>query len=310
MALNTELLLTLKNLPKCGNKTALTIAEKVTMRINTIDELCHIWCTLNGKEVDSYCTDNLLIANRQARQMMKDAEQNGVGIISYYEERFPEILRHTLNERGKYEAPVILFYRGNLEILNKPTVAIIGTRNPTLEGIKASTFFAEKIAKDGPNIVSGLAIGCDTLAHKGAIKAGGTTIAFLANGLDWNSIYPKENLELAKQIIKNDGLLLSEYPIGQKCNRYSLVARDRLQTGLAKATVVIQTGISGGTIHAVNTTLLAKKPLFMVKYKQSKDRFSEGNIKYIEEKKAMTLTSSNLANVLEAIGYSSKAVSL
>ena len=113
-----------------------------------------------------------------------------------------------------------------------------------------------------------MAIGCDTAGHHGALKCdNGKTTAFLAHGLD--SVYPPENEKLAAEIVERGGLLMSEYPIGDAVNRYYLVARDRLQAALSAATIVIQTGIHGGTNHAANTTLISKKPLFCVKYNDS-----------------------------------------
>ena len=110
-------------------------------------------------------------------------------------------------------------------------------------------------------------MGCDTCGHKGALKVGGKTTAFLANGLDSDSIYPPENKELAEEIVEKGGLLLSEYPIGTPVDRYSLVARDRLQSGLALATLVVQTGVNGGTMHAATATLQAGKPLYAMLFK-------------------------------------------
>lgn len=133
------------------------------------------------------------------------------------------------------------------------------------------------------------------------------TTAFLANGLDWESIYPKENLELARNIIEKGGLLLSEYPVGQSCGRYGLVARDRLQAGLSYATVVIQTGEKGGTMHAVNATINSGKLLFAVEYKNGEDATHEkvqGNVKLIREGKAHPLRS---ASIDEAIQMCEKA---
>lgn len=197
MALNTELILTLKNLKGCGNKTLLSIAEFAPSQVQTIEDLCHFWPTLKGKKFEKYSATDLQEANRKALTIINDAEREGVGIISYYEEAFPQILRETINEDGNADAPLILFYRGNIKVLQMPGIAIIGTREPTEAGTQAGIYFAEKFAEQGFNIVSGLAIGCDTTGHQGALNVKGTTTAFLSNGLDWESIYPKENLELA-----------------------------------------------------------------------------------------------------------------
>lgn len=297
MPLNTELILTLKNLKGIGNKTVLNVAENAPDNIETVQDLCAFWKTLTGKKYSKHTREDLLGAHKMALKVMREAAANGVGIISYYEDCFPQILRDTVNEEGREDAPIILFYRGNLAALQKPAIAVVGTRVPTLAGEKAGRFFAEKFAKAGYNIVSGLAIGCDTVGHRGALAAEGTTTAFLSNGLDWDSIYPKESIDLAKEIVGHGGLLLSEYPVGQTGNPYTLVARDRLQAGLSYATIVIQTGIKGGTMHAVGATLKAKKPLFVVKYKSIEEQNgekAEGNKRFLEEGKACPLTSSTL----------------
>ena len=129
-----------------------------------------------------------------------------------------------------------------------------------------------------------MALGCDTVGHQGALNVGGKTIAFLAHGLD--TVYPPENEALAQQIIDNGGLLLSEYPVDIGVNRYNLVARDRLQASMALATLVIQTGVQGGTMHAANTTLQYPKPLYVIKFKNNDENEHEkslGNALLVEK---------------------------
>ena len=304
MALNTELILTLKNLKGCGNKTVLSIAEVAPSQVQTIEDLCHFWPTLKGKKFEKYSATDLQEANRKALTIINDAEREGVGIISYYEESFPQILRETINEDGNADAPLILFYRGNIKVLQMPGIAIIGTREPTDAGTQAGIYFAEKFAEQGFNIVSGLAIGCDTTGHQGALNVKGTTTAFLANGLDWESIYPKANLVRAKHLGEHGCWLVAESPVGQSGTRYTLVERDRLQAGLSYATIVIQTGLRGGTMHAVNATLKARKPLFMIKYKNMDGQVggkAEGNKKFLEDGKAHALTSGSFEDALAVI---------
>ena len=151
----------------------------------------------------------------------------------------------------------------------------------------------------GYNIVSGLALGCDSAGHRGALKyQDGKTTAFLAHGLD--TVYPPENERLAEEIVERGGLLMSEYPVGDTVNRYFLVARDRLQAALSAATIVIQTGLHGGTNHAANTTLISGKPLFCVKYGNESLMHSEkveGNIALVS-KGAQFITSSDYVNLI------------
>lgn len=294
MALSTEMILTLQQLDGIGNKTIFKIADAVRTSIQGIEQLCQFWKTLKGKKLESINTEDLENAYKKALYILSKCKQEDVGIISYYESDYPEILRDCKNEDGKLDPPILLYYRGNLKALEHPGIAVIGTREPTPNGEKAGKYFSGELAKRGFNIVSGLAIGCDTTGHIGALEVGGITTAFLANGLDWDSIYPKENLELAKEIVNKGGLLLSEYPVGQSCGKYGLVARDRLQAGLSYATIVVQTGEKGGTMHAVNATINSGKPLFAVEYKKYEDITHskvQGNIKLINEQKAHPLRS-------------------
>ena len=179
-------------------------------------------------------------------------------------------------EKGKPDVPVLVHCLGNLDILEKSSLAIIGTRNPNEAGIKAADFFASEFASYGVNIISGLAVGCDSIAHEAALSVNGTTTAVLAGGLD--NIYPKENRGLAERILCAGGLLISENPVFTQTNKYNLVARDRIQAALGDATLVIQTGVSGGTMHAAKATLSAGKPLFVVDYKDSAPDVVHGNL--------------------------------
>lgn len=235
--------------------------------------------TIGGKTPPTY--DDMVLANWEAKQIITKSKEFGIGIVSKFDSEFPKELFTTVNENGNSAVPLILYYKGNLSITSKPALAIIGTREPTPEGIHAAKHFAGAFASIGVNIVSGLALGCDSAGHRGALDAGGVTTAFLANGLD--SIYPKENEKLAEEIVNKGGLLLSEYPIGTGTTKYNLVARDRLQAGLANATLVIQTGIKGGTMHAVKATLLSKKPLLVIDYAKDLGDKISGNI-YLKKK--------------------------
>lgn len=307
MALNSELLITLQQLKGFGPKTILSTANALTKEINDITDLCKYWINFKGKRFEKVTTEDLIAANDMARNIINNSKKENIGITSYYEEDFPSLLRNCVNEKGTINPPIVLYYRGNIEEIHKKAVAIIGTRKPSANGLLAGEHIAAKFAELGYNIVSGLAIGCDTAAHKGALSVGKTTTAFLANGLDWDSIYPKENIDLAKAIVANNGLILSEYPIGQKSRSYALVARDRLQAGLSNATIVVQSGIKSGTKHAVNATLHAEKPLFAIQYEKEED-FSldrlQGNPKLIAEDKAIPLSKDTIGEVDKIINKS------
>lgn len=304
MALNTELLITLQQLKGFGNKTILELSKILTAR--TIDDLCEEWHSLDGKKYTKITEDDLYNANQYAYRIIEASESQGIGIISYYDEKFPDILKTCVDEDGKPNPPIVLYYRGDINALEKPGIAVIGTREPTTIGTKAGLFFAGELAKRGYNIVSGLAVGCDTTGHEGALAVDGTTTAFLANSLAWNDIYPQENVDLAHRIVENGGLLLSEYPLGYKGGKYAFIARDRLQAGLSYATLVIQTGERGGTLHAVNATLAANKPLYAIKYNHDTELQNpkvQGNIKLLKEGKAMPFSTQNMSKNFVFLDY-------
>lgn len=302
--LTPELVITLQQLKGIGDKSVLQIGNNIRTPIAELREIHQRLLSMKGKKFAAISAEDLRVANERARQILEQSQNEGIGVITFYDDSYPEMLRHCKDEQGKDAVPLVLYYRGDLNVLARLAIAVIGTREPTDNGSKAAEFFAAEFAKKGFNIVSGLAVGCDAWGHKGALQAGGITTAFLGNGLDWESIYPQENLKLAQEIVAHGGLLLSEYPIGQRCNRYSLVARDRLQAGLAKATIVIQTNVKGGTMHAVNATIASGKPLFAVEYRLPVDTEHEkvqGNIKLIRDRGAHALTSDRIDEALSVI---------
>lgn len=283
MALTKEQILTLTCLKEVGVKGvgpkkifAIGAAiDECNLDINSYEELAKMMSGMKEKTMQRVTLSNLNDANYFARKVIETSSQAGIGLVGYYDKEFPDVLRKTINEDGKLAPPLLLWYRGDFSITKLPGFAVIGTREATPEGIAGGTYLAEEFANRGFNIVSGLAIGCDTCGHKGALKAKGKTTAILANGLDNNSIYPSENKDLAEDIVAGGGLLISEYRIGTPVNRYSLVARDRLQSGLSLATLVIQTGENGGSMHAAMSTLQARKPLYTIYFKDEVTRQHE-----------------------------------
>ena len=182
-----EIILTLQSLEGVGNKTILSkIGSKLQFPITDIEDLFNFLLTLKGKKFESISKDELIESNRVAKGIIKRATEENVGILSFYDKDYPEILRQCTDENGKLDPPLILYYRGNMQILKMAGIAIVGTREPTNNGVVAGEYFACEFAKRGFNIVSGLAVGCDTTGHRGALKANGHTTAFLANGLDWD----------------------------------------------------------------------------------------------------------------------------
>lgn len=280
MSISSRDILLLQSLKGFGNAAIRTIIAETTQYHHYSDDdlyeaivqLCEakkIRAQLPTRDEVSFAADN-------ADRIIKLSEGLGIQMFSCLDEKFPYKLLNTVSEKGKPDVPVLVHCLGNLDILEKSSLAIIGTRNPNEAGIKAADFFASEFASYGVNIISGLALGCDSIAHEAALSVNGSTTAILAGGLD--SIYPKENRGLAERILCAGGLLISENPVFTQTNKYNLVARDRIQAALGDATLVIQTGVSGGTMHAAKATLSAGKPLFVVDYKDSAPDVVHGNL--------------------------------
>jgi DNA processing protein len=185
-------------------------------------------------------------------------EEQGVRAISIFESDYPGRLRAIPNP------PPVLFIQGSVDSLRSERVlAIVGTREPTEFGCSATEEIVGALAKRKWVVVSGLAKGIDSFAHGSALKHHTPTAAVMAGGLD--RIYPKQNEELAKAIIDQAGALLSEQRWGKSPSRAAFVQRNRIQSGLSAALLVIQTGIRGGTMHTVRHAAAQGRPIFCAK---------------------------------------------
>jgi len=151
------------------------------------------------------------------------------------------------------DRPPVVYVRGRLP-RGLRCVACVGTRVPSSFGCAAARGVAGFLAARGWSVVSGLALGVDTIAHEAALAASGHTVAVLANGLD--RVHPRQNEPLAARILAAGGALLSEQPPGTAALPRHLVARNRIQSGMSTATAVMQTDLVGGTMHTARYTLL------------------------------------------------------
>ena len=141
--------------------------------------------------------------------------------------------------------PLALYVNGDIDTLHLPTLAIVGSRNPTRGGIRNAVEFSAYLAKSGFSIVSGLALGIDTAAHRGALQVKGKTVAFLGHGID--RVYPAANRELAHAITAR-GALVSEYPLGAAPDSRHFPERNRLISGLSLGTLVVEAARRSGSL--------------------------------------------------------------
>ncbi len=147
------------------------------------------------------------------------------------------------------KSPDTLYAKGNINILNKPSVAIVGTRKPSKEGKNAAKEIASDYGRKGFVIVSGLAKGVDSIAMKSALDVDAPVIGVLPSTLD--NIVPKKNATLAKEIIEYGGLLITERNEGSSVRNYHYINRNRIISGISTATIVIETDSEGGTMRTV-----------------------------------------------------------
>lgn len=187
---------------------------------------------------------------------------NGIDIINVEDKEYPDSLKEI------YDYPISLYVKGNRSILNQKNLAIVGCRECTNYGKSATKYFAYHLSKNGINIVSGLARGIDSYAHLGCIcaqkesKKACKTIAVVGNGLD--IVYPKENFDLANEIIKNGGAIVSEYPCGVKPDKMNFPARNRIISGISKAILVVEAKEKSGTLITVDFALEQGKDVFVI----------------------------------------------
>lgn len=186
---------------------------------------------------------------------IKYMKENNIKIININEREYPQALKEI------YDPPISLYVKGNIEKLNNKNIGIVGCRECTTYGKKSAEYFAYNLSKQNINIVSGLAKGIDSYAHLGSLNTG-NTIAVLGNGLD--IIYPKENLELANEIIKRGGTIISEYPCGTKPDKMKFPARNRIISGISSGIIVIEAKEKSGTLITVDFALEQGRDVFVV----------------------------------------------
>lgn len=182
-------------------------------------------------------------------------QNKNVQTVTFYDEKYPYILKEISSP------PLCLYLKGNIQLLNTFCLAVVGTRRPSEYGIVVTKQFVKTLAKAGVTIVSGLASGIDTIAHKTTIENNGSTIAVLAGGFDY--IYPASNYALAKQITENN-LLITEYPPKVKPLSYHFPIRNRIIAGLSKGVFIPEAGEKSGSLHTVNYAIEYNRDLFVV----------------------------------------------
>lgn len=201
-----------------------------------------------------------------------------------------------------YDSPTLLFYKGDADLNTSKVVAIIGTRNHTEYGKQQTEKLVKELSSQNILVVSGMAFGIDALAHKASFKNNLATVGVLGHGLD--QIYPPENSNLAKDMLKHGGGLLTEFRSNTKPDKHNFPTRNRIVAGMSDATVVIETGEKGGSMITAELANGYNKDVFALPGRTN-DHKSAGCNFLIRNNKAMLLTDAE--ELIEVMGWEEKS---
>ncbi|MBC7588299.1 MAG: DNA-protecting protein DprA [Chitinophagaceae bacterium] len=231
---------------------------------------------------------------QEAEEEMAFCNKHHIQALFLSDKNYPQRLLHC------YDAPTILYYRGNVDLNHTKIISIIGTRNNTDYGKMVTEELIEELQSQNIIVVSGLAFGIDAIAHKASIKNKLPTIGVLAHGLD--SIYPSQHKSLAKDMLLNGGLL-TEFRKKIKADKHNFPRRNRIVAGMSDATIVIETDKKGGSMITAELAYNYNRDLFAVPGKIH-DARSSGCLKLIQQQKAVLLTSAE--QLIQELGWEEK----
>lgn len=183
-------------------------------------------------------------------------EEHQVSIIPLSSEDYPVLLKQI------HRPPPLLYVRGDITQLHRPQIALVGSRKPSAGGLENAMAFGRFLAASGFTVTSGLALGIDGAAHRGALKAGGNTIAVMGCGID--KIYPYRHTQLAEEIIANGGAIVSEFPIGTPPTPSLFPQRNRVISGLSMGVLVIEAALRSGSLITAREGLQQGREVFAI----------------------------------------------
>lgn len=213
-------------------------AEKLRAVSGIGKEIAHKICALKKEDLD---------------KELRSAKKLGLEIMTFEDEGYPE------NLKTIYDPPIVLYVKGELRAEDRLSLGIVGSRRASYYGLNTAEKFAYDLSQKGFTIVSGMARGVDTCAHKGALKAGGRTIAVIGSG--FNHLYPPENKELSEEIAKN-GAVISEFPLDAKPLREHFPQRNRVISGLSLGILVVEAAKNSGALITADFALEQGREVF------------------------------------------------
>jgi DNA processing protein len=245
------------------NKISGIGAKKLKLLIDYFGNPQNIWQadieSLKQSGIGEKNSQNLFFAKKEINpdEEWEKLKRNNINIIHFNHPDYPKLLKEISNP------PFLLYIKGNADSLDFPAVAIVGARRASEYGLHIARTLAKDLAASGITVVSGMAFGIDSSAHRGALDAEGKTIAVLGDSLDDQSIYPRNNFNLSREIIEN-GALVSEYSVQTIAGKLTFPARNRIIAGLTLGTIVVEAESKSGALITARMALEANREVFSV----------------------------------------------
>ena len=229
--------------------------------------------------IDLLNNNNFLEVDR----VIDNYERSNIKMVTIKSVDYPQLLKEIDTP------PVILYCKGNMELLNSECLGVVGSRRSTKYSSTIGSDIIKDIASENITIVSGLADGADTIAHRGCLEVGGKTIAVLGGGI--LNIYPSSNKKLAEDIIEKDGLLISEYKPGEQALTFHFPVRNRIIAGISKGVFILEATEKSGSMHTKNYAIEYNREVFALPARVG-DIYSVGCNKIIQNGQAKMVLSS------------------
>ena len=217
----------------------------------------------------------------RAEEINKQVIALGARVVSFHCEEYP------LNLRNIYDAPGVIYVKGLIPLEIDKAIAVVGTRKCSEEGKRFAEMAVYQLAKNGFPLVSGMALGIDTAAHKAAVLYGLKSVAVFAHGLE--RIHPKSNIRLAQEIIEKGGAWISEHPPGTKVLKWMFAARNRILVGLCAGTVLAESPASGGSMISLKLALGYGRATYAFQPPNAYMKRWDGNRLVIEDNKGFAI---------------------
>ena len=271
--------------------------QKISRLLNHFETAERVWQVSASELVQAGLLPklaDLIVEKRKTldpEKLWQVLQKENITIITIKNPAYPQLLKQIP------APPFLLYAKGNLACLQMPMLSIVGSRKFTAYGRQMTTNFAKELVRAGFCVVSGLALGIDAIAHAGALDASGKTIAVLGNSLDDINIYPRNNFDLAREIIAKGGLLLSEFPVPTHANANTFPIRNRIVAGLSHGTLVTEAAEASGSLITANFAVEFGREVFSVPGNISSPQ-SEGTNNLIKKGAKMT---TSINDILEEL---------